>query len=177
MYTCISTLHVNSYFILGTTLHQLPSRKRIFDSELDSDDEDPIIGQQLELSSTNHGNETESVDVPLSVSSESSDIGPSKNKVMKTDGDLVPLPDPFPLPKRYRQEVEKGLKAKEMSNRVRSHFLSSVASAVLSYKLYPSREDYNCVARTIVKEYPFLKAPPGAGSPHVRSIHVQLVIF
>ena len=121
----------------------------------------------MELSGTNHGNETESVDVPLSVLSESSDIGPSKKK---TDGDLVPLPDPFPLPKRYRQEVEKGLKAKEMSNRVRSHFLSSVASAVLSYKLYPSWEDYNCVARTIVKEYPFLKAPPGAGSPHVRSM-------
>ena len=96
---------------------------------------------------------------------------------MKTDGDFVPLPDPFPLPKRYRQEVEKGLKAKEMSNKVRSHFLSSVAAAILSYKLYPSREDYNCVARTIVQEYPFLKAPPGAGFTSCKYVHVHLVIF
>uniref|UniRef100_A0A1X7UZQ1 Uncharacterized protein n=1 Tax=Amphimedon queenslandica TaxID=400682 RepID=A0A1X7UZQ1_AMPQE len=101
---CIETSSCNESTPSNT---QLPSPKCIFDSELDSDVKDPIIGQQLQLSSTNHGNETESVDVPLSVSSESSDIGPSK------------------------KEVEKGLKAKEMSNRVRSHFLS-VAAAVLS---------------------------------------------
>ena len=91
----------------------------------------------------------------------------SKKKVIKTDDDKVPLPDPFPLPKRYRPEVERALKEGVMSNNTRSHFLSAVASAMLTYKMYPTKHDYTCVARTIVRNYSFLKAPPGAGSPHV----------
>uniref|UniRef100_A0A1X7T5M6 PB1 domain-containing protein n=1 Tax=Amphimedon queenslandica TaxID=400682 RepID=A0A1X7T5M6_AMPQE len=116
----------------------------------------PIETPPMETSSIIDGTSSASPGVSSSI----------KKKITKTDDDKIPLPDPFPLPKRYRPEVEKALKAKQMSNKTRSDFLSSVASAILSFKLYPTREDYNCVARSIVKEYPFLKAPPGAGSPH-----------
>ena len=119
----------------------------------------PIETPPMETSSIIDGTSSASPGVSSSI----------KKKITKTDDDKIPLPDPFPLPKRYRPEVEKALKAKQMSNKTRSDFLSSVASAILSFKMYPTREDYNCVARSIVKEYPFLKAPPGAGSPHVRN--------
>ena len=96
-----------------------------------------------------------------------SDTTTKKKRVQKTDDDNIPLTDPFPLPKRYRPEVEKALKDGKMSMSTRSHFLSAVASAIFAFKMYPTREDYNCVGRTIVNKYPFLRAPSGAGSPHV----------
>uniref|UniRef100_A0A1X7T8E7 Uncharacterized protein n=1 Tax=Amphimedon queenslandica TaxID=400682 RepID=A0A1X7T8E7_AMPQE len=40
-----------------------------------------------------------------------------KKKITKTDDDKIPPPDPFPLLKRYRPEVDKALKAKQMSNK------------------------------------------------------------
>ena len=121
-------------------------------------------------------------EIPSIIGSTSSSASPVtssivKKKITKTDDDMIPLPDPFPLPKRYKPEVEKALKAKQMSNKARSDFLSSIASAILSFKMYPTREDYNCVARSIVREYPFLKAPPGAGSPHVRNVYISSRLF
>ena len=62
----------------------------------------------------------------------------------------------------FQTHFEKALKLKQMSISNRRHFLSSIASAVFAFEKYPSREDYNCVARTIISHYPFLKAPTGA---------------
>ncbi|XP_019849792.1 PREDICTED: uncharacterized protein LOC109580733 [Amphimedon queenslandica] len=95
-------------------------------------------------------------------------------RVQKTDDDNIPLADPFPLPKRYRPEVEKALKEGKMRMSTRSLFLSAVASAIFACKMYSTREDYNCVGCTIVNKYPFLRAPSGAGSPHA-AIVVQLI--
>jgi hypothetical protein len=128
-------------------------RRRVLDFDDESDNLD------LPESETDAVPESEVSSTPSSTN--------SKKKIMKTEDDKVPLPDPFPLPKRFRPEVERSLKEGVMSNNSRSHFLSAVASAMLTYKMYPTKDDYTCVARTIVRNYPFLKAPPGAGLPHV----------
>ena len=47
----------------------------------------------------------------------------------------------------------------------RRMFLSDIASAMLRYKRYPSREDYISVACTVIKAYPFLKGT--SGRPYV----------
>lgn len=84
-----------------------------------------------------------------------------KRKIPKNEDDSVPLPDPFPLPKHYRADVEAALNSGKMTTETRSSFLSSVASAMLTYKRYPTKEDYICVARTVTKQYPFLASPTG----------------
>ena len=77
---------------------------------------------------------------------------------MKSEEDSIPLPDPFPLPKHYACDIEEALTKGKMSTRERQRFISEVASAMLCHKKYPDHNDYVCVARSIVKKYPFLKA-------------------
>ena len=84
-----------------------------------------------------------------------------KRKIMKTEDDSTPLPDPFPLPKHFPQDVEVALKRKKLSSKEKQRFISEVASAMLRYKRYPSREDYLCVARSIVEKYRFFKSSDG----------------
>lgn len=81
----------------------------------------------------------------------------------------MPLPEPYPLPKHFKSNIEQDLKNGKMSLNSRRVFLSDVASSMLAYKKYPTRDDYANVARSIIKDYPFLKAPLGAGTPHVRT--------
>ena len=38
-----------------------------------------------------------------------------RNKIVKTEDDHVPLPNPFPLPRHYRADVEMALQKKEMT--------------------------------------------------------------
>lgn len=102
------------------------------------------------------------------------DIPMKKQKLVKSDEDFVPLPDPFPLPKHYACDIEIALKEGKMSSRTRQRFISEVASAVLCYKKYPTNSDYNCVARSVIKKYPFLKASDA--KPYVR-ISKQLTKF
>ena len=64
--------------------------------------------------------------------------GKSRN-IVKTADDSIPLPDPFPLPKYYSRGVEMALENKTLEHRV---FLSDVASSMLRFKRYPSRDDY-----------------------------------
>ena len=85
-----------------------------------------------------------------------------KRKLVKSEDDNIPLPDPFPLPKNYRSDVEIALKSGELTQETRSTFLSAVASAMLNYKKYPSKDDHCCVARSIIVKYPFMKSPVGA---------------
>ena len=73
---------------------------------------------------------------------------------MKTEDDCTPLPDPFPLPKHFPHDVEVALKRRKLSSSEKRRFISEVASAMLKLR-YPSREDYLCVARSIVATYPF----------------------
>ncbi len=89
----------------------------------------------------------------------------SRKRSLKTEDDDIPLPDPFPIPKNYRMDVDISLKSGKMNRQTKSAFFSSIASAILQYKKYPTKEDYVCVGRTIIVKYPFLKSP--AGSPYV----------
>ncbi len=85
---------------------------------------------------------------------------------MKTEDDHTPLPDPYPLPKYYRADIEKALATGKMTKETRSSFLSAVASSMLVFKRFPTRDDCVCVARTIINKYLFLSSP--AGTPYVR---------
>lgn len=95
------------------------------------------------------------------------DISMKKKKIIKTEDDYIPLPDPFPLPKHYACDVEVALKRGKMSTTEKRRFLTEVASAMLRYKRYPSNEDRVCVARSIVEKYPFLKSSDA--KPYVSS--------
>ena len=106
-----------------------------------------------------------------SSSSQSSELKPKRPKVIKTEDVATPLPDPFLLPKYYRSDVEIALKNGKMTKETTSSFLSAVASAMLVYKRYTTKEDYICVARTILQKYPFMSSPVGA--PYVRLFHIQ----
>ena len=85
--------------------------------------------------------------------------------ITKTEDDAIPLPDPFELPKNYRPDVESALKSGKMTLDTNKAFLSTVAACMFSYKKYPTSDDYNNVARTIVQKYPFMKSP--IGKPYV----------
>ena len=54
-------------------------------------------------------------------SSQSSELKPKRPKVIKTD-DATPLPDPFPLPKYYRSDVEIALKNRKITKETTSSF-------------------------------------------------------
>ena len=94
-------------------------------------------------------------------------------KIQKTEDDAIPLPDPFPLPKHYRSDVEVALKSKKMTTETQSCFILAVVSAMLRYKRYPSRDDYVCIARAVLSQYPFLKSP--TGTPHVRELRTMVL--
>ena len=88
-----------------------------------------------------------------------------RKKLIKTEDDSIPLPNPFPLPKYYRADVEEALKNRRMTRETTSAFYSAVASAMLVYKKYPTREDYVTVGRAIIEKYDFLSQP--VGTPYV----------
>ena len=96
-----------------------------------------------------------------------------KRNIAKHADDTTPLPDPFPLPKHYPVDIESALQRKCMSQRHKRQFMSEIASAMLRFKTYPTREDYVTVARSIIHAYPFLKSP--AGKPYV-SFFVYFIV-
>jgi len=98
-----------------------------------------------------------------------------KRKLVKTEDDAIPLPDPFPLPKHYRADVEVALKSGKMTKETTSAFLSAIAGAMLVYKRYPTRDDYICVARSVIQKYSFMASP--AGTPHVSGSACPLLVF
>ena len=84
-----------------------------------------------------------------------------KRMLIKTEDDAKPLPDPFILPKHFRHDVEVALKNGKMNKETMSAFLSAIASAMLVFKRYPLRDDYVNVARSVIKQYPFMASPIG----------------
>ena len=85
-----------------------------------------------------------------------------KPRFVRSPEDHVPLPHPFPLPTHYRDDVEQCLKTKSMTQQAKRSFFSAVASAMLTYKKYPSSKDFSGVYRSIVAKYPFFEAAPGS---------------
>ena len=94
----------------------------------------------------------QSVDVEDGVPSCSSRDGTpasisKKSKLVKTEDNAIPLPDPFPLLKHYCADVEVALANGKMT----SSFLSAVAASMLVFKRYPTREDYMCCEKCDTK--------------------------
>ena len=84
---------------------------------------------------------------------------------MKSEDHSIPPPDPFPLPKNYPHQLESVLATGKLSSKQKQAFVSEVASSMLRYKRYPSRDDYICVARSVINKYPFFKTK--GGNPYV----------
>ena len=74
--------------------------------------------------------------------------------IPSTKEDSTPLPDPFPLPTKFRPDVHLCLEKKK--NDDRAAFYTSVAAAMFQYKRYPTNADYVAVARQIEGKYSFL---------------------
>lgn len=86
---------------------------------------------------------------------------PAKEEVTTTKRKCIQpveqaLPDPFPLPRNFRPDVEFALKAGKMTTTTSTAFYSQVAAAIFGYKQYPSAEEFLRVAMDIAKKYPFL---------------------
>ena len=101
-------------------------------------------------------------------------LSKKKLTVAKTEDDSVPLPDPFPLPKHYPRHLEEALSEGKMSHRQKRAFITEVASSMLRFKRYPTRDDYVCVARSIIKKYPFFKQT--TGKPYVSYLNPVLLV-
>lgn len=121
---------------------------------MSSEEEDVITSKEQESSAA----ESKKSDTDNSVA-------PKRPKYEKTADDAIPLPDPFPLPKHYRTDVELALASGKMTKDTTAAFMSAIAAAMLVYKRYPTREDKICVARSIIAKYKFMASP--IGTPYV----------
>ena len=88
-----------------------------------------------------------------------------RTKFLKSDTDKIPLPDPFPLPLHFPHCLESALASGKLTIKERQMFVTEVASCMLCFKRYPDKEDYICVARTVVSKYLFMK--PANGNAYV----------
>ena len=88
---------------------------------------------------------------------------PQKKKKLTQRGedDIIPLPNPFPLPKHYGTDVEKALETKKFTKADRIAFIGKIASAMLYYKQLPTKMDYTNVSQSVLRKYPFLKLNAG----------------
>lgn len=59
------------------------------------------------------------------------------------------MPNPYPLPQHFPLVVEAGIAAENLW--IIPKFISCVASSMLCYKQYPTRDEYVQVAHVIVK--------------------------
>ena len=96
-------------------------------------------------------------------------------RIVKSEDDRTPLPNPFPLPKHYRSDVELALASGKMTFDTTAAFLSSIAAAMLVFKRYPTPDDYTCVGRSIIAKYPFFSSP--AGTPYVNHKSVLCLVI
>uniref|UniRef100_A0A1X7UMC9 Uncharacterized protein n=1 Tax=Amphimedon queenslandica TaxID=400682 RepID=A0A1X7UMC9_AMPQE len=87
---------------------------------------------------------------------------PKRGKVQKDDDDSIPLPSPFPLPKHYPYMVENALKTKQMMKDTMSKFVSVIAGAMSTYRLYPTSQDYINVSQSVITAFSHLKSPTGS---------------
>lgn len=69
------------------------------------------------------------------------------------------IPSPFPFPLHYPPAIEVGLKLKNLQPLQQASFYTRIANVMLLYKRYPTKVDFENVAREIGMKYPFLKSP------------------
>ena len=84
----------------------------------------------------------------------------TQNKAFKQERTVeAPLPNLFPLPHHFPSTVEAGLITQNPV--VIPKYLSCVASSMLCYKLYSTREEYIQVAGEILKKQGWMKSKLG----------------
>ena len=98
-----------------------------------------------------------------------------RRRLEKSKEDSIPLPNPYPLPKHYRRDVEEALKRKALTKDTHSHFLSTVASSMFAFKRYPTSEDYKNVTKAIVQKYSFFKSSVGTPTVSLFNYFATLV--
>ena len=64
-----------------------------------------------------------------------------------------------------------------MSRETNKKFMSAIASAVLSYKRYPTALDYDNVALSVIEKYPFLRSPQGTPQVYFNTNIKQIVVL
>lgn len=69
----------------------------------------------------------------------------------------------FTVPKQYSGAVMAALTSGRVSTNVRSQIVQDVATKMLSYCKYPTREQYDVVALKLVTMYPILNDSMGVG--------------
>ena len=72
------------------------------------------------------------------------------------------LPRPFQLPKHYPKFVKQELSTGILSGKARTRLIFTVANAMFEYTHYPTREEYDHVARQIVRKYEFMSDDRGS---------------
>ena len=86
--------------------------------------------------------------------------GPQESAIVVVEGgEDRDIPSPFPFPPHYPAAIELGLKLKSLQPSQQANFYTRIANVMLLYKRYPTRGDYENVAREIARKYPFLKSP------------------
>lgn len=77
------------------------------------------------------------------------------------------LPQPFHIPEKFPECVEEQLVDGNLTAKARKRFMLTVANAVFKYTTYPSKMEYDHVAKQIVEKYPFMGDKKGS---HVSEI-------
>ena len=77
--------------------------------------------------------------------------------------DDTELQFPFPLPPNFSGDVETDLANRSMTSKTMAAFMTAVAHSVFAKKKYPSRLDFDAVARFVVDKYPFMLCATGTG--------------
>ena len=59
----------------------------------------------------------------------------------------------------YFEQLSSYIPAGKMNSVTTAKFYTRIAGVMAIYKRYPKREDYDRVARGIVRKYPFMRSP------------------
>ena len=70
-----------------------------------------------------------------------------------------PIPQNFPFPAHYTADIELALKVKQVQSRQIAKLVTRIAHVMFDYKRYPTRKEYERVAKQLVDKYPFLASP------------------
>lgn len=69
------------------------------------------------------------------------------------------IPSPFPFPTHFTNDIELGLTLKKLHPNQQSKLCTRIAHVMLLYKQYPTKVEFENVARELIAKYPFLKSP------------------
>ena len=93
-------------------------------------------------------------------------VGNLSTRVASARKKEPPLPMPFDLPRNFQPKIQAGLDEKNFTGRVRAKFMISIAEAIYRFKSYPTQEEYQHVARQVVKKWALLETRKGHVSFH-----------